>query len=873
MNFCIMKKRLYKVVFGFWFSTEILSHTMLRQAFPVQAEVFSSIQAFLCLLLLGVEITGILYYTKKEAVALVILSLLVAVSTILAGNRYIASAWLFIIAAKNEKIDELVRIAAIALCITIPGVFILYFFGMIGEQTIYRGCLERRSWGFENVDQLGAYVLQLMLCCYYINRQKIRSKDMIWLAAAVLFLLLVPNSLTAACCLMLLAVLHMIYRKCLEKEWKTAYVRYLACMSLLLVVVQAVCAMLNIQDTGVTNSYNSLFRQYGIVMYLLASASYIYTMFYLGKQGEGELVTILFLCSLAGLRSPCWYRLTNNVFLLTIADAFYRKTNGERQVMQTVPVMNGISWVIQAAMRISAVWKREREGRLKIKPWHKQTFWSAFIVGILTHIYMLTNKLSFGDDIHNLFNVGATYSSGRWMLGLLGEAVDKIYGLYSLPWLNGLISIVFIAVSAAILADILEIRSMQGCVLAGSIMSVFPTVFSTFAVMYTAPYYFFSVLLTVIAVYMIKEYSYIGSIGGVILIALAMGIYHAYFPIATASLLGVMILKCGFSAENIKSLLKTAGRYLVSLCMGLALYFILTYLACYFTSTELSAYRGIDQMGLSQYPELVARAYEKWYLLTTSVMDLSCTPFVMYLFRILTVIFILMSFVNIIMVWRKERCKGLLLTMLYVAVPLAVNLIFVMTSSKPNPIMEYGFVIALLLFITIGEKMASGEMRGSMLADKIQRGYKMFCHYGVLWSMAGIISVYVCYANVEYFRAEFIQSQAQSFFTVLITRIESVEGYKADMPVVFVGRYTGIGEDRTFDWENYKSGHYFTRLDGLLNHGQTMKTYIQRWNGFAPVWGNPDDVKDLPEVQAMTVYPNDGSLRIVNNMMVIKFSE
>ncbi len=232
-----------------------------------------------------------------------------------------------------------------------------------------------------------------------------------------------------------------------------------------------------------------------------------------------------------------------------------------------------------------------------------------------------------------------------------------------------------------------------------------------------------------------------------------------------------------------------------------------------------------------------------------------------------------MAFVDIIMVWRKERCKGLLLTMMYAAVPLAVNLIFVMTSSEPNLIMEYGFVIALLLFVTIGEKMAAGEMRGSRLADKIQKGYKIFCHYGVLWSMAGIISVYVCYANVEYFRAEFIQSQAQTFFTVLITRIESMEGYEADMPVVFVGRYTGIGEDRRFDWENYKSGHYFTRLDGLLNHGQTMKTYIQHWNGFAPVWGNPDDVKDLPEVQAMTVYPNDGSIRIVNNMMVVKFSE
>lgn len=74
------------------------------------------------------------------------------------------------------------------------------------------------------------------------------------------------------------------------------------------------------------------------------------------------------------------------------------------------------------------------------------------IIGIITNIYIFTNKMSFHDDIGCLFSVGVTYSSGRWFLGVLGSLINTLYGNYSLPVLEGLISIFFISLAVTILA-------------------------------------------------------------------------------------------------------------------------------------------------------------------------------------------------------------------------------------------------------------------------------------------------------------------------------------------------------------------------------------------------------------------------------------
>ena len=123
------------------------------------------------------------------------------------------------------------------------------------------------------------------------------------------------------------------------------------------------------------------------------------------------------------------------------------------------------------------------------------TFW-----GLLAHGMVLFNKYSFHDDARYFNDVGVTYKSGRWMLGILGSLSANLLGSknYSLPVVNGTITILCIAAIVYLLADSLRIQSKPLVILLCGSMVTFPSVTGTFSYMFTAPYYYAASLLGVV---------------------------------------------------------------------------------------------------------------------------------------------------------------------------------------------------------------------------------------------------------------------------------------------------------------------------------------------------------------------------------------
>ena len=160
---------------------------------------------------------------------------------------------------------------------------------------------------------------------------------------------------------------------------------------------------------------------------------------------------------------------------------------------------------------------------------------STLIWGILAHGMILFNKYSVYDDINNLFGVGATYTSGRWMLAVLQKITKKLFGqgvVYSLPLINGLISILLIGLSSCFIIDLLKIKKPVICVGISGILVTFPVITGIFGDTFTAPYYMFSVLLTVIGVWLLsKKKCAITFIVSVLIMASAIGIYQAFIPL------------------------------------------------------------------------------------------------------------------------------------------------------------------------------------------------------------------------------------------------------------------------------------------------------------------------------------------------------
>ena len=109
----------------------------------------------------------------------------------------------------------------------------------------------------------------------------------------------------------------------------------------------------------------------------------------------------------------------------------------------------------------------------------------------------LFNKYSWHDDIFSLFMTGTTIRLGRWMLYVLVEAEKWFYGNghFSLPLVNGMISLLCIGLSAGLLAVHFNIRSRALSGLLGAAMAVFPVVTALFSFMFTIHYYMVALLM------------------------------------------------------------------------------------------------------------------------------------------------------------------------------------------------------------------------------------------------------------------------------------------------------------------------------------------------------------------------------------------
>lgn len=182
---------------------------------------------------------------------------------------------------------------------------------------------------------------------------------------------------------------------------------------------------------------------------------------------------------------------------------------------------------------------------------YKTVFLATFLSGIFSHGFMMFNKISWHDDVTQLFGVGATFSSGRWGLGILAKVFSIFFGfVYSVPVFNAMLSLLFISLAAVLVCKGFNISNKVGQGLVAALMVTLPVVTSTFAYMFTAPYYFFALLLSFVGGYLVTRFvelqldcgsaqnenkkplngmKFLYILGGIFAITFSLGVYQAYF--------------------------------------------------------------------------------------------------------------------------------------------------------------------------------------------------------------------------------------------------------------------------------------------------------------------------------------------------------
>lgn len=491
---------------------------------------------------------------------------------------------------------------------------------------------------------------------------------------------------------------------------------------------------------------------------------------------------------------------------------------------------------------------------------------AVFVCGFMAHGYFFTNKISYHDDSRYYFGVGMTFGSGRWALGLIQKAMNKVGFLnYSSSWWNGGLCILLTAVCAVLLVELLQIRQKSYAVLLGALLIVFPAMASLFAYMFTAPYYMFAVLLMIVAVYTAVRYPY-GYLPAIVIIAFSMGIYQTYFGVATS--LFVLILLRDMEDRSFAQNVMEAFKYLFTLLGGMLLYFLCNRVCIKIFRITLVEYQGINNMANVTMRSLIGsvkRAYLGFFQpIFQDLCGISSHRTIRFLYLL---IYIIAGGLVIKQLCKKEieLWNRIYFFVLCCMIPLSLNIIYVMSVSDKTVIhtlMIYPYLIGLLYPMVFLKK--------ENLHHKIWKSISML--YCVV---AALLSVYYMKLdNVAYLKADYQQQTAISYYTEVISQIKDLDGYNSKMPVLFYGTAGSKDESIPEQWQ-------FDVVD-LQGYGNNMhdfiayyanKDFIELHCGYTyQEPENRDSIISSMQFQEMPQYPCDGSIKIIDGVVVVKWS-
>ena len=516
-------------------------------------------------------------------------------------------------------------------------------------------------------------------------------------------------------------------------------------------------------------------------------------------------------------------------------------------------------------MEVSEAWQKP-DTRYKI------TLISTLLVGVAAQGMGLFNKFSVHDDVA-YYGIGATYRSGRWMLDLLGQLETKIFGDYhfSLPTFNGLLGLLFIAAAACLIVRILDLKSRTGCAFVGGLMAAFPVVTSMFGYMFTLHFYLFGMLMGVTGAWLICEQkNWLFRVSGILLIGASVGVYQAFLPVSMCVILLSMIRTAAEETE-LKSTLKKILNAGVCGILGAGFYFAANKLFLQAKQIALTDYKGINtaaEIPLRVYLARIGLAYREfffpnpnpegwWYVMVPLRLR--------HVYLLLLAISILLSVMLICRIGKQDRGRGILLAVLICLFPLCVNFIFVMVAQEElHSLMMYAQLFPFVFFVWLLEKT---ELKNPKFQKTVSAAAAAV--------LALTLLLYVRIDNKCYLKATYAQQEAISYFTMLATQIKNTEGYRDEMPVAFL--HEREIQDQTIPGDSiFQPFHTLCYLPYALDardyvNDWNWKNFMAQWCGFEPALADAAAFEALEEVRGMPHYPDDGSIRIIDDTVIVNF--
>lgn len=516
------------------------------------------------------------------------------------------------------------------------------------------------------------------------------------------------------------------------------------------------------------------------------------------------------------------------------------------------------------------IWNQKIEKHIKI------CLLSGIVVGMITHFYMLTNKLPNWDDATNLSAFGSGDYLGRWFL----KYIHSLGSEHSIPAVHGFLMILFLTFSACIVIEILELKSTMAAIMVPALMVTFPSVACTMTFMFMAHTSGMAICMMCTSVYLLRKYRF-GWLPCIVLLICSMGVYQSYISIAIALMLMGMMTDLLRDKDYKKTFFQGVVCVIV-LMVAVTVYMGLCHIIN--PNMENETYGGVGNMGqipISDMPVLLARCYKRFleYFIWKPFAFMSKEM------QICNICVCAMAcLLGGYLIWAKKLFEnvlcGLLFCLLAFFMPLAVAFIYFMAPEVDySMLMLYAYVFIYVTVIMLGEKAC--ELCKTSNQESLK--YKLTQIGALVVAVIMIVSCYSNYliSNEGYFRMDLSKQRVASYFNRILANVENQQGYVAGDAVAILGEFNyrdnpnTVLETNFVDTESLREMSGVALENGLLTSG-VRDDFIETYVGFKMAdikWAEKEKIMSTQEYKDMPFYPAEGSIQKINDIWVVKLCE
>ena len=527
----------------------------------------------------------------------------------------------------------------------------------------------------------------------------------------------------------------------------------------------------------------------------------------------------------------------------------------------------------------------------KIRAEWKLAFKASFIIGLLTHVYKFTNTLPNHDALYNAYCDQNMINLGRWLLA----PACMFSSYFDLPWLTGLVALLFISLSVVVLVEIFELDDPVAIILVAGITVSFPAVTETFFFEYTSDGYMLAMLIASYAVMRsrVEGLSVKDCVVSGACICCACGIYQAYVAYAAVLLLCYLVFVILVKDHTPKQLYKWLGKQAAVFGCGLALYYVVWKLLLKLEGIAPSDYEGIDNVGKIGTGVLISGVGKTIKEFIQFFVKWDVRKYGFNTWIVFGLLFLAVLAAGVVMaviksgIYKKTHMLILLILAL-IAIPFAAFMWF-FTSPEVvyNVRMEQSLCLLYVLAVVLFDRFAGARSAG--LAALL---------------IAVCIGINILVANIYYMNIAY--EKGYSTAIEVATRIHLADdGNAKDIAV--------IGELPGFSYDDYKKASLLGDLGPLyvVDHNLAddrilLPLFLCNYTDFtlayyadsneqipvfepvdrtAPVSGgweirfpyvSADEQEELErssEVGKMSIWPARDSVKLIDDTVVVKFSE